>query len=136
MAPASVLGPPCQLIHSHNAEPFEPELIEAMSEAFDAACETAISVSLADFGKLIADETAKWTKLVKFAGIRWISIPARGHFRPSCTIAADRSLPPDSFRAGRPPTVNKGRLPTYPKSWRRGLVLLSMPEARRVSRTR
>jgi hypothetical protein len=45
MAPASVLGAPCQLIHSHNAEPFEPELIEAMSEAFDAACETLSNAS-------------------------------------------------------------------------------------------
>jgi tripartite-type tricarboxylate transporter receptor subunit TctC len=31
---------------------------------------TALGGSSADFGKLIADETAKWAKVVKFAGLR------------------------------------------------------------------
>ena len=31
---------------------------------------TAIALSPADFGKLIADETEKWAKVVKFAGIK------------------------------------------------------------------
>ena len=31
---------------------------------------TALSVSPADFGKLIADETEKWGKVVKFSGAR------------------------------------------------------------------
>jgi tripartite-type tricarboxylate transporter receptor subunit TctC len=32
--------------------------------------EAVLAVSPADFGKLIADETAKWAKVVKFAGIK------------------------------------------------------------------
>ena len=31
---------------------------------------TALAGSPADFGKLIADETEKWAKVVKFAGIK------------------------------------------------------------------
>jgi hypothetical protein len=31
---------------------------------------TVIAGSPADFGKLITDETEKWSKVVKFAGIR------------------------------------------------------------------
>ena len=31
---------------------------------------TALAGSPADFGKLIADETEKWGKVVKFAGIK------------------------------------------------------------------
>ena len=31
---------------------------------------TAISGSTADFGKFIADETEKWAKVVKFAGLK------------------------------------------------------------------
>jgi tripartite-type tricarboxylate transporter receptor subunit TctC len=31
---------------------------------------TALALSPADFTKLIADETAKWAKVVKFAGIK------------------------------------------------------------------
>jgi hypothetical protein len=32
--------------------------------------ETALPTSPADFGKLIADETEKWAKVIKFAGIK------------------------------------------------------------------
>jgi hypothetical protein len=31
---------------------------------------TALAGSPADFGKLIADETEKWAKVVRFAGIK------------------------------------------------------------------
>jgi len=31
---------------------------------------TALPLSPADFGKLIAEETEKWAKVVKFAGIK------------------------------------------------------------------
>ena len=31
---------------------------------------TALAGSPADFGNLIADETAKWAKVIKFAGIK------------------------------------------------------------------
>jgi tripartite-type tricarboxylate transporter receptor subunit TctC len=31
---------------------------------------TGLALSSADFGKLIADETEKWGKVVKFAGIK------------------------------------------------------------------
>jgi len=31
---------------------------------------TALAGTPADFGKLIADETEKWAKVVKFAGIK------------------------------------------------------------------
>ena len=31
---------------------------------------TALAGSPADFGRLIADETEKWAKVVKFAGIK------------------------------------------------------------------
>ena len=31
---------------------------------------TALAGSPADFGKLIADETEKWAKVIKFAGIK------------------------------------------------------------------
>jgi tripartite-type tricarboxylate transporter receptor subunit TctC len=33
-------------------------------------CDTVLSGSPADFGKLIADETEKWGKVVKFVGIK------------------------------------------------------------------
>ena len=35
----------------------------------DIGCEP-LAGSPADFGKLIADETAKWAKVIKFAGIK------------------------------------------------------------------
>ena len=31
---------------------------------------TTLALSPADFGKLIADETEKWAKVVKFAGLK------------------------------------------------------------------
>jgi tripartite-type tricarboxylate transporter receptor subunit TctC len=59
------------------------EIVEKLNVAINAALadpklkarladlgSTALAGSSADFGKLIADETAKWGKVVKFAGIR------------------------------------------------------------------
>jgi tripartite-type tricarboxylate transporter receptor subunit TctC len=37
---------------------------------YDLGGETTLPGSPADFGKLIADETQKWAKVVKFAGLR------------------------------------------------------------------
>jgi tripartite-type tricarboxylate transporter receptor subunit TctC len=60
-----------------------PEIIEQLNKAVNAALDdpkmkarladfggTVMPGSPADFGKLIADETEKWGKVVKFAGIK------------------------------------------------------------------
>ena len=60
-----------------------PEIIERLNKEFNAAlAEPAIRARLidmgatllggmpAEFGKLVADETEKWAKVVKFAGIK------------------------------------------------------------------
>jgi hypothetical protein len=41
--------------------------------------------SLLDFGKLIADETEKWAKVIKFAGIKLESRESAG----GCSICLD-----------------------------------------------
>jgi hypothetical protein len=51
--------------------------------------------SAADFGKLIADETEKWARVIKFAGIKARSLPThagqarRPGARPHCARAIE-----------------------------------------------
>jgi tripartite-type tricarboxylate transporter receptor subunit TctC len=49
-----------------NAALADPKILARLSELGASP----IAGSPADFGKLIADETEKWAKVIKFAGIR------------------------------------------------------------------
>jgi tripartite-type tricarboxylate transporter receptor subunit TctC len=49
-----------------NAALADPKIKARLADLGD----TVLSGSLTDFGKLIADETAKWAKVVKFSGAK------------------------------------------------------------------
>jgi tripartite-type tricarboxylate transporter receptor subunit TctC len=61
---------PTQIVHKLNNEINAALADPNMKARFAELGGTALAASAADFAKLIADETEKWAKVVKFAGIK------------------------------------------------------------------
>ena len=65
--------PPGSRVNAAGGDPARRTAWIAASAGFMLAAEfvqTVLPGSPADFGKLIADETVKWAKVIKFAGIK------------------------------------------------------------------
>jgi tripartite-type tricarboxylate transporter receptor subunit TctC len=63
-------GTPTEIINKLNKDINEGLADSKLKARFADLGGTVLTGSPADFGKLIADETEKWGKVVKFAGIK------------------------------------------------------------------
>jgi tripartite-type tricarboxylate transporter receptor subunit TctC len=63
-------GAPTEIINKLNKDINEGLADSKLKARFADLGGTVLTGSPADFGKLIADETEKWGKVVKFAGIK------------------------------------------------------------------
>jgi hypothetical protein len=61
-----LVRPPTSLNRETNAGLVDPKIMERLADMGGMV----LAGSPADFGKLIADETAKWAKVIKVAGIK------------------------------------------------------------------
>ena len=96
---------PAEIIDKLNKEINAGLADPKMKARFQRAWRRAAPMSPADFGKMIADETEKWGKVVKFAGIQRLpSITSRSANAPddrwvqtrTSSLGAARPLPPSA----------------------------------------